>query len=198
MSTWPLLLWTQCWQVSQGPEAPLALQVGTRAWHRLAWIGCPLLGLACAKGPRGVWWGPMALAGCWRLGLPCPAGWPEVRPLTSGWQLPCGTRHVSARTRPAAHVKHLRAALGWAGVGEAPEQGEAWARGSHRVSTGGSGSRRAGPCERQEALGKGMVQGLDRAGSPGPGLTPALQGPSLEGREGGGRGQPAALPALYG
>lgn len=27
MSTWPLLLWTQCWQVSQGPEAPLALQV---------------------------------------------------------------------------------------------------------------------------------------------------------------------------
>lgn len=27
MSTWSLLLWTQCWQVSQGPEAPLALQV---------------------------------------------------------------------------------------------------------------------------------------------------------------------------
>lgn len=34
--------------------------------------------------------------------------------------------------------------------------------------------------------------GLD----PGPGLTPTLQGLSLEGREGGGLGQPAALPAL--
>lgn len=92
-------------------------------------------------------------------------------------------------------------------MGVAPGYVEAQVRGRQGVSAGvAPGAGRAGAYERQEALsllakpghwGRGWPwgsKGLD----PGPGLTPTLRGPSLEGTEGSAGQGPALLSKCVG